>query len=502
MNVGTMQRLLALALLVTVIVFTRAGSASACSCAQLDPTVAIAQSEAAFVGTYTGEVLGGANPNIGQVFYLFEVEQWVKGDLGSPVAVRSSASGASCGFETPPGQRVGVVLTMDNGTPTGGLCSVASAEAMLAALKPIQFDGSGPPVYIVANAGRPAIQFLDADGGLVGGIEDGGTVSVCPGDRVIAVGGGQTITVYDLSDLEIVRTFDVSDVSQIGYTLLACHDVGGEEITLAVTSWNSGLEPESWVTTAGDLAVRLMQGAFLEVQPAADGWVGLGNHTVVFTTLDGQAIQLHGIEKVDPPISLRSVVSPSGTKVAVSEYHPDGFSKFYVYDISGGLLHSIGPRPLGDISAWLDDETVLISSYLPEASEPTWIQWSIESQTITEATTLPPWGFRAVGDRLIAVEGAELVSLATSDFSDRQVLRTFTVDGAWIVGLLSDAVAMSPSASGMVPISQVTVPAVTLASPTATSPPTQRPGLLAVAGAAMLVGLGLVAWRRRHTGLP
>lgn len=122
--------------------------ASACSCALVQPLEAMGRSQAVFVGSFTGERqrvgLGGLHGEMS--LYEFEVDEWVKGDLGSPVWVRSASNGAACGFETPPGARVAVYLSVQGSTPTGGLCSTGSAEELLAALRPIEVDGSGPAV--------------------------------------------------------------------------------------------------------------------------------------------------------------------------------------------------------------------------------------------------------------------------------------------------------------------------------------------------------------------
>lgn len=103
--------------------------AHGCSCAGPgDLSDAIDNSEAAFVGTLVGKRdVGG-----GEAIYTFEVEEWVKGDLGAVIEVRSASQGSACGFETH-GERVGAFLRMERGHLTGGLCSQVAADSLLAA---------------------------------------------------------------------------------------------------------------------------------------------------------------------------------------------------------------------------------------------------------------------------------------------------------------------------------------------------------------------------------
>jgi|SRR5215210_1106338 len=105
----------------------RADTAAACSCASPDPARAVADADAAFIGTvlsYRVEhpdapIFSSADP----AFLTFDVERAVKGALRSPLVVRTAASGASCGLELKQGDRVGLLLDRDGTQYVSGLCS-------------------------------------------------------------------------------------------------------------------------------------------------------------------------------------------------------------------------------------------------------------------------------------------------------------------------------------------------------------------------------------------
>lgn len=121
----------------TALVLLLPRPALACSCAgppDLDRMVA--ESPAAFVGTLVSKVpdpehgpyRSTANPTT----YTFDVERWVKGDLGKTVGVRAPLDGAACGIEVPIGGRAGLFVYVEDEELKSSLCATVDAEELLA----------------------------------------------------------------------------------------------------------------------------------------------------------------------------------------------------------------------------------------------------------------------------------------------------------------------------------------------------------------------------------
>lgn len=96
-----MRRFAALVCAISVVlVVVAAGEAEACSCAALDPLEMLEGSDAAFVGTLierpTEPIAGGEFEGV----WVFEVDEWVKGDLGSRVGVHAALEATP--VSTPP----------------------------------------------------------------------------------------------------------------------------------------------------------------------------------------------------------------------------------------------------------------------------------------------------------------------------------------------------------------------------------------------------------------
>ena len=132
------KRLLVIGLIATVLVVTRAGEASACSCAAITPAVALEEADAAFVGTLIDRP-GSETTFVEDAPYTFEVESWVKGDFGPEVVVHAPNQGSACGIEAPVGDRVGLFVTEENGELSSSLCAMVDPDLLLA--------GDSPPGY-------------------------------------------------------------------------------------------------------------------------------------------------------------------------------------------------------------------------------------------------------------------------------------------------------------------------------------------------------------------
>lgn len=482
-----------------------ARSASACSCAQPDPYVAISQAPAVFVGSLI-ERVGVPNPVTGTVTYLFDVERWVKGDLGNPVPVRSSSSGASCGFEVQPGERVAVVLTMEGDVATGGLCSTMSADALLAALEPTVFDGRGPPRLVVRSAGRPPLQLLDAEGRAIAGLEGGDQVVACPGDRLLAIAGPGTITVIDVATLENVRVFETTALEAFGYRLLECADPEGLSILVAVETIDDTGRPTGSILDAGRPDHPIVSGRYQQIASAFDGWVAIGGEGVVGTQIvhlraDGTVRVLHDIGPArDPATWLSPIVSPDGRQIAVAELHPDGSSRLFVLDLESGTTTAEleGLRTAG-VAGWIDDRTIRLYQYPPEANEPALARWHLESgDLIAEPDPVFPVEFLVADGRMLGMDGSRLLSVDIDDPTDVLVLRTFPSQYPGLAAILDDApvIEATPGTIGDGATGS-TVPPVTL--PVAPSGPgAARWAPVAAALVALMVVALVIALRRRR----
>ena len=135
--------------------------AMGCSCmAPVDLGSMIDEAPAAFVGTMVDR-----QPGVDEfdAVFVFDVEEWVKSDLGDQVAIHSGSDSAMCGFETPTGERMGLLVYNDGATLTSGLCSMVSPDELikvgsqhvagLGAVPPLIAEDIGLPDGDSANQG-------------------------------------------------------------------------------------------------------------------------------------------------------------------------------------------------------------------------------------------------------------------------------------------------------------------------------------------------------------
>jgi hypothetical protein len=124
-------------LAVTALVGFFPSPASACSCAMpVDMETWVSEAPAAMVGTLVG-VEAQAGPMGQQGIFRFQVEQWVKGDgLGETVDVHSVlGDGGNCGLFDNVGERVGLLLYIEEGHLTSNSCSMAADPDLMLTTK-------------------------------------------------------------------------------------------------------------------------------------------------------------------------------------------------------------------------------------------------------------------------------------------------------------------------------------------------------------------------------
>jgi hypothetical protein len=166
--------------------------AHACSCrGDYDPRDALAEADAAIIGTYLERHPVDPTDEYGDTIYTFSVDEAVKGSFGETVEVHSGSTGASCGFEMPPGAQTGLFLDMFEGAYHAGLCSQIAQQRLRDAAAPLPApDGELPVRYVVGGSfGDKRVMTLDADGRTIAYGDGDGDVShlgLCPGSTHIA----------------------------------------------------------------------------------------------------------------------------------------------------------------------------------------------------------------------------------------------------------------------------------------------------------------------------
>jgi len=215
-----MATLVLLVLLTSAAGFLAPRPASACSCAELDPTTALGEYPAAFVGT-----LVDVDGQLGAVFnsgadtvYRFEVETWVKGDLGPVVEIHSAADGGACGIEVGIGNRAGIMVRVQDGEYHSSLCETIDADVLLAASEPLATGADGPARFLL-SAGVGGYDFLtvNEEGGIVAGHSSSNTGeygrtmhSFCPESNLLVELWGDRLIVRSLMDLGVVNQIDLT----------------------------------------------------------------------------------------------------------------------------------------------------------------------------------------------------------------------------------------------------------------------------------------------------
>lgn len=418
--------------------------ARACSCAApFDLTEAIDNHEAAFVGTLVEKRdIGG-----GESMYTFEVEEWVKGDLGAAIEVRSASDGAGCGFEFFGGERIGAFLRMERGHLTGGLCSQVDPDALLSAAHGPTLSTTGVGRLLVANASSGTeLSIVDDTGALVsrlapadGGPWDTGGLAVCPeGDRALQLAGG-SITVWDLTTLEVVRTLPPRQ-DGLGASTISCRDQSGSSVWAVVRSETKAALYE--VSDGWELIVDDLPGQNWHIGVSYVISQTEGEDDPILTDVEtGEQILLHET----PPDALEAInVAPHPTdeKVAMLETRfGDGptVSTLFIVDSRGNELTRFDIPYEAYQPVWLDAERVLVRAYdWEEPEQPVGYVFEISAGT---SVTIEAWGGShavADGDTMYGTNGGDLM-VADLETGTWEVLATFATQRAGPLVLLSDA---------------------------------------------------------------
>lgn len=114
-----------------------AGSAFACSCAAVEPSEALGESDGAAVVRLLGvEPLGASPSGASQGRFEYRILRVYRGATlrrGATLTLRSSLSGASCGLPQGTGRRYGLFLARYRGRWSSSLCGVIAPARLRAA---------------------------------------------------------------------------------------------------------------------------------------------------------------------------------------------------------------------------------------------------------------------------------------------------------------------------------------------------------------------------------
>jgi hypothetical protein len=145
----------------------------------VDVEARISEHPAVMVGTLVSVESG--NDPFGQAVFQFQVERWVKGDLGETAHVYSVVGdGGNCGLFPNIGERVGLFLYLEEGHLTSNTCLMADPEVLLTAgggpqaVPPLTVDNG---VGVVPSHGDNARASTDLARGLFLGIFGAGLVA-------------------------------------------------------------------------------------------------------------------------------------------------------------------------------------------------------------------------------------------------------------------------------------------------------------------------------------
>ena len=305
-------------------------TAAACSCAEFTLDSALAEGDAAFVGTAVDRNEGDATGFDMAVRWSFEVSSVVKGELPATLDVWSGQDDGDCGvvfeFEEP----VGVVLRRNGDRYTTNICGGVWLPDELRAPGALAAPTGSGPVALVATGrtGDAIIASYDAGGNLaawgLGGADDElSHLRVCPESRVL-VG----MTVDRQGTTRVVRR-DVATLSVLGSATLPDRPPD---------SWPQLTDNRGFRCTSPDGDV-----AFLV---SASGY-GNGPADNIVVSVDGETTTMHPVEDafafaVAPDLSSAYLVTGDGGTMVEVVTLADGTRRLFAE-----LPDGVGGRVLG-----------------------------------------------------------------------------------------------------------------------------------------------------------
>lgn len=486
--------------------------AEACSCAspgEIDEW--IDTSEAVFVGTLVDQRDAGSSDDFGQEsLYVFEVEEWVKGDLGDVIEVRSASDGGSCGFEFwESDMRTGAAISLDEGELHGNLCSQIDADVLLAAAAGPIPSSTGVAHLIAAHGWTSArLTVLDEAGHHVAVLNPpddapawSGTqlLETCPGGNFMVQVAQPHVHIWDLSTLELVSTQEIPALEQNWPSDVDCREPDGSSI---------------WILASGELDSELIEIVGTEptstTLPGVNGKLGRG--FVVTQTQEGDAVWVDvdtGEATVltetsaDQTVGTSVAAHPTQPIVAVLEnwYFEDrpAQATLTLFDDTGASIDSFEiPGEAYDLR-WIDQERLSLYSRDP-------VDWERASGFVIdvgggEMSGTPGWDAlyaTSEGDTIYGVDGGTIVTATVGSDSIDQLV-TLPTQSAGPLVLLEDGPNIETTTTSTEPDTAATTPPLLAPDldPSGSSN-SSTTGVKWIAGGAFLVFLGILAWLAFH----
>lgn len=493
---------------------------------ELDPSTALDEYPAAFVGTLVdvdGQ-LGAVFNSAADTVYRFEVESWVKGDLGPVVEIHSAANGASCGIEVGVGNRAGIMVRVDGDEYHSSLCETIDADVLLAASEPLATGADGP-AHLLLSARVGGYDFLTVNdaGGIVAGHGVSNVdsyaralqFSACPDSNLLVELWGDRLIVRDLMDLDVVNEIDLTTLGEeTSFSAARCMTSD------ASTIWVVG---ERWSGSASSFAIYDATNglALLHELPEGQATLGAqfaivnGNQYERLSILDyttGHIATLHQIERENDEtyIAIASAaISPDGTLIAALEVDYEGTvnSDLILYSPNGDEINRTDIDAEGWWVSWVDSSRLIIQTSQSDGSQA--VARVLAAPGLEPLLDLDDWGsYEILADGDI-VYGQENGSLMGADLKTGEItqIATYPVQYLGPIALLPAGHETATGATGSGNVS---------ATPTDTVPPLigeaipveaeQSASTFAQVLVAGLVIVGLaalgLALRRRRTKRP
>ena len=496
------------ALLIVAISMVLPLPAHACSCAApTDIPAWVGESEAAFVGTLV-ERHDGVQGRFGaESIFVFEVEEWVKGDAGGVIEVRSASDGAACGFEFwDEDMRIGAILHEENGELHGSLCSQIDPDVLLAALREPTKSTTGIGHLLVGGGwSSPRLTVLDETGAHVTAVAppgvspDGGSgvLEACPGGRFAVQLTPLGVTVWDLETIGVATTHEAQINPEEWLAAVSCRSEDASEIWGVIQAEFSTMLVD---LKSGDLLVDNLPGFTWKF---GNGFVvtqNEGQDDPILTVLDtGEQVHLHQTPAGEnwsinvAPHPTDQLVALVETRFSAGESPVE--ATLFILDTDGEVVEQFEIPYETYSPVWLDDERLAVNAYnFDDWEESYGLVFDLESGTTHEIEGWTPEYQVADGDLVFGTVGGEVLK-AHLPTGDVETLVTMPTQSAGPLLLLdhSEPVTTSTSESDVVPpTTGATVPP--LVAPELGSDAPDTGYFQWVAGLAIVVFLGVLVW--------
>jgi hypothetical protein len=405
---------------VAVVTMLPDGRARACSCVEFTLETALADGDAAFVGTVAAEIAGSPAADTSQQArgWRFDVEAVVKGDVAGPVEVWQASEG-SCGPSFDVGQRAGVIVRREGDRYAANDCGgVWLPDELLYPGAVAAPTGGGPVALIAAGRSGPAVlASYDAGGNLaawaLGERADELThLQVCPGSTTFVGLAGwdePRLVRRDVASLAVTDTVVLPERAESSWPMMtdprALHCVSSDGDVMFLVS------ASGYGDGGRDNVVVWVDGATALVHPVDHGWglapAGDGASAVLLTGSDGGEVErfvladgsrqavarlpdgLGGrLVSVDPNTGRMAIVATTNPSLH-ARGDPAAPDDRLVVLAPDGAVQSVaelaGPR-LADSVDWLDPEHVRIVWSLPhQVVEVVGVDGTVQSTTALTA---------------------------------------------------------------------------------------------------------------------